>query len=115
MSAPEPPSKRALDHAIQSLVSMNAFDSQHDITRLGMSCENHHTPSAVDIVSGYYLSVLSLEPIWGKLVLVGLALRCLDPILTIASVSGNKDPFIMPMRPDLQVIIVFNCRKTSLT
>ena len=53
--------------------------------------------------SGYYLSVLSLEPLWGKLALVGLALRCLDPILTIAAAGGNKDPFIMPMRPDLQV------------
>ena len=46
---------------------------------------------------------MSLEPQLGKLVLVGLALRCLDPILTIASVAGNKDPFLMPMQPELQV------------
>jgi HrpA-like RNA helicase len=52
---------------------------------------------------GHYLSILSLEPALGKLVLVGLAMRCLDPVLTIACVAGNRDPFIMPMRPDLQV------------
>jgi hypothetical protein len=34
-SAPEPPSQRAIDHAVQSLVFINAFDEHQNLTRLG--------------------------------------------------------------------------------
>ena len=108
-SAVEPPSKRAVDHAIKALCDIEAFDENHHMTRLGTVCDSLSHVSVSRSFAGYYLSILSLEPQLGKLVLVGLALRCLEPILTVACVIGNRDPFVLPMRADLQVRFIESC------
>lgn len=45
---------------------------------------------------GYHLADLPLEPHLGKMVLCAVALKCLDPILTIACMLSYREPFVLP-------------------
>ena len=54
---------------------MDALDSFEDLSEMG-----HH------------LADLEVEPRYGKMILYGVVLKCLDPILTIASTMSYKDP-----------------------
>ena len=69
---------------------MDALDPFEDLTELG-----HH------------LADLPLEPKFGKMILYGVVLKCLDPVLTIASTMSYKDP----CRFDLfEIVIQFYCQ-----
>lgn len=43
---------------------------------------------------------LPIDPRLGKMVLVAIVLKCLDPVLTIACCLACEDPFILPANPD---------------
>ena len=43
---------------------------------------------------------LSVEPRLGKIILASVALRCLDPVLTIVCCLSRDDPFIIPACPE---------------
>ena len=45
---------------------------------------------------GKALAELPIEPLIGRLVLLGAVLGALDPILTIAACIGYRDPFVNP-------------------
>ena len=45
---------------------------------------------------GKVLAELPIEPVIGRLVLLGAVLGALDPILTIAASMGHRDPFVNP-------------------
>jgi HrpA-like RNA helicase len=45
---------------------------------------------------GYHLAALPISPRIGKLILYGVLLKCIDPILTIASMLSAKSPFVVP-------------------
>lgn len=49
---------------------------------------------------GLRLVDLPVEPRLGKMILVGVSLKCLDPILTIVCSLARDDPFITPASPD---------------
>lgn len=57
-----------------------ALDANEDLTPLG-----HH------------LAALPVNPRVGKIILFGAIFSCLDPVLTVASVLGFKDPFVFPL------------------
>ena len=46
---------------------------------------------------GYHLATLPVDPRVGKMILLGAIFSCLDPVLTVASVLGFKDPFVFPL------------------
>lgn len=46
---------------------------------------------------GYHLATLPVDPRVGKIILFGAIFSCLDPVLTVASVLGFKDPFVSPL------------------
>ena len=54
---------------------MGALDPFEDVTELG-----HH------------LADLPLDPKYGKMILCSVVLKCLDPVLTIASALSYGDP-----------------------
>lgn len=68
----EPPGKDKVLAAVDSLKSLKAFDENEDITSLGR-----------------LLVLLPLIPAFGKLVILGIIFRCLDPLLVLA-VMGNE-------------------------
>ena len=57
------------------LQQMDALDAFEDLSEMG-----HH------------LADLPMEPRFGKTILYGVVLKCLDPVLTIASTMAYKDP-----------------------
>ena len=46
---------------------------------------------------GYHLANLPVSPRIGKIILFAAVFSCLDPVLTIASALGFKEPFIIPL------------------
>ena len=63
-----------------SCLVQNALDADEELTPLG-----HH------------LATLPVDPRVGKMLLFGAIFSCLDPVLTVASVLGFKDPFVFPL------------------
>ena len=51
-------------------------------------------------MTGLHLADLPLDPRLGKMILVAVTLKCLDPILTVASCLSCEEPFIIPADPD---------------
>ncbi|KAL5110288.1 3'-5 RNA helicase YTHDC2 [Taenia crassiceps] len=69
----------ALDQSIRSLRVIDAVDSSGDLTELGS-----------------HMCDLPLPPRYSKMVLVSIALKCVDPILTIACILASENPFTLP-------------------
>lgn len=62
------------------MILQNALDGNEELTPLG-----------------YHLAALPVSPRIGKMILFGAIFSCLDPVLTVASVLGFKDPFVFPL------------------
>ena len=62
------------------MILQNALDRNEELTPLG-----------------YHLAALPVSPRVGKMILFGAIFSCLDPVLTVASVLGFKDPFVFPL------------------
>lgn len=71
--APDPPSSHAVKTAIENLEVLGALDKNERLTYLGE-----------------YLSQLTIEPHLGKMLVLGVFLKCIDPILTIVSSLAQK-------------------------
>ncbi|KAK2498468.1 hypothetical protein MC885_008233, partial [Smutsia gigantea] len=93
MKAPEPPPPLIVRNAVQMLKKIDAMDAWEDLTELG-----------------YHLADLPVEPHLGKMVLCAVALKCLDPILTIACTLAYRDPFVLPTQAS-QKCAAMLCRK----
>ncbi|XP_074635335.1 ATP-dependent DNA/RNA helicase DHX36-like isoform X1 [Acropora palmata] len=76
----QPPEDQAVINALEVLHQLNALDANEELTPLG-----------------YHLATLPVDPRVGKLILFGAIFSCLDPVLTVASVLGFKDPFVSPL------------------
>ena len=72
----DPPQVPAIVNAIEFLKKIGAMDSRENLTLLGQ-----------------VLDYLPIHPYWGKLCITGIAMKCLDPILNIASLMCERDPF----------------------
>ena len=75
-----------------SLFPQNALDADENLTPLG-----------------YHLAKLPVDPKVGKMILFGAILSCLDPVLTVASSLGFRDPFIIPLVRIQSHIISYRC------
>lgn len=94
--AMEPPTKVAIDKAIDSLKMLGALDEEENLTSLGKK-----------------LLHLSVEPQYGKILLYAITYKCLDPVLTIVSCLVNKDPFILPPLSQMNVIVMKKKKELS--
>jgi ATP-dependent RNA helicase DHX36 len=72
------PSKESVDRAIKTLKSLGALKpGEEELTPLG-----------------FRLAKMPMNPQIGKMVLMGIIFRCLDPVLTVAAALDlGKDPF----------------------
>lgn len=71
--APTPPLRNRIDVAIENLVSLGALDEVENLTILGE-----------------YLTVLPLEPHFGKMIISAIILKCLDPIIILTAAMSNQ-------------------------
>lgn len=76
----QPPKGHAVHAAIKVLRELGAIDEHENLTTLGRT-----------------LSKLAVHPRFGKMLVYGVLLGCLDPILTIASAACFRDPFVAPV------------------
>ena len=58
---------------------------------------------------GYHLARLPVHPRIGKIILFGAIMSCLDPVLTIASAMGFRDPYVIPLVSQLHLIFLSIC------
>jgi HrpA-like RNA helicase len=78
-NAIEPPSRSSVETAIDELQALGALDQDETLTSLGR-----------------YLSTLPLAPSIGKMLVLSVIFKCLDPILILAAVSSARNPFLSP-------------------
>ncbi|TGZ70003.1 hypothetical protein CRM22_003412 [Opisthorchis felineus] len=76
---PKPPTTKYCDMTVQALMDMDALSNPHELTELG-----------------YHTCDIPIPPRYAKMVLVSVALKCLDPILTIACILTYAEPFYAP-------------------
>ena len=79
---PTPPSAAAVDAAVAALTMLQALDAGENLTPLGQ-----------------HLAHMPVDARVGKMLLLGVMLRCLDPILSIAAALAGRSPFIYPSDP----------------
>lgn len=91
LKAIEPPTKKAVDNAIECLTQMRALDEHEDLTPLG-----------------YHLAKIPVAPKVGRMILFGAIFSCLDPVLTIAASLDFKDPFYIPIHKEKEADVKKN-------
>lgn len=77
--APEAPSNLMVRNSIRMLKAISALDENEDMTDLGK-----------------LLVEIPVDPQLGKMILVGMTLKCLEPAIIIACCSAYKEPFLLP-------------------
>lgn len=78
MSTPTPPERHAIKRSIEHLKMLGAIDKEGEgLTMLGK-----------------LLVRLPLSPGMGRMVLLSVLFKCLDPILTVVSCMSGKPPFV---------------------
>ncbi|KAG9242683.1 P-loop containing nucleoside triphosphate hydrolase protein [Calycina marina] len=75
----EPPSATAVDVAVKSLKDMQALTEDEAITPLGR-----------------LLARLPLHPSLGKLIMLGVIFRCLDPLVILGAALSERSIFLVP-------------------
>ncbi|XP_058459570.1 3'-5' RNA helicase YTHDC2-like isoform X2 [Malaya genurostris] len=75
----QPPSTMSIKQSIKLLQKLGALDDDENLTELGL-----------------ILADLPVDARFGKILLYGIFLKCIDPILTIVSALSVNDPFVLP-------------------
>lgn len=76
----QPPDRRAVHNAKMLLKAIGALDAFERLTPLGE-----------------HLAHLPVDPLVGKMILMGAVFSCLDPVLTIAAGLAHRDPWVIPL------------------
>ncbi|KAJ7543734.1 hypothetical protein O6H91_09G050600 [Diphasiastrum complanatum] len=76
----QPPKGTSVFAAVKVLRQLGAIDQYENLTPLGRT-----------------LAKLAVHPRFGKMLIYGTLLGCLDPLLTIAAAACFKDPFVVPI------------------
>ncbi|KAB7504711.1 ATP-dependent RNA helicase DHX36, partial [Armadillidium nasatum] len=76
----DPPDEDVIDVSIKMLEAISALDAKENLTPLG-----------------FHLARLPMDPLTGKMILMGSIFSCLSPILTVAASLSFKEPFVIPL------------------
>ncbi|KAF3926985.1 hypothetical protein ABW20_dc0109359 [Dactylellina cionopaga] len=76
----EPPSPVAIESALNQLRGLGAFERDESLTNLGK-----------------VLATMPVEPALGKMILLGVIFKCLDPMIILGAASGARDLFVTPL------------------
>lgn len=75
----EPPPPQSVDASVLNLQAVGALTAEEQITPLGR-----------------LLASLPVHPSLGKMIILGIVFRCLDPMLVLGSAAGQRDLFVHP-------------------
>lgn len=96
--APEPPSEKLVRNAVQLLqVFQFYFELFKKLWFFNVDFWHFQTIDALDVNEdltdlGLHICDLPLEPQLAKMLVVGVVLKCLDPVLTIVAALSYRDP-----------------------
>ena len=76
----ESPPTNAIDQSVKDLQALEALTDQEEITPLGR-----------------LLASLPVHPSLGKMIVLGIIFRCLDPMLILGAASGERPMFLTPI------------------
>lgn len=82
----QPPDEDVVDMSVKLLEAINALDEDENLTPLG-----------------FHLAKLPVDPLTGRMLLMGAIFSCVDPILTVAAVGSFKEPFNVPLGKEREV------------
>lgn len=78
--AMEPPQPSAVDTAMQNLISLGALTEEEELTPLGR-----------------VLAALPVHPTLGKMIVLGVIFRCLDPMIILGAAANERSFFLHPL------------------
>lgn len=78
--AMDPPPPSAVETAMQNLVSLGALTDEEELTPLGR-----------------VLASLPVHPTLGKMILLGIIFRCLDPMIILGAAANERSLFLRPL------------------
>ena len=90
----EPPAPKAVDASVKNLEALDALTDDENITPLGR-----------------LLASLPVHPALGKMIVLGVIFRCLDPMLILGAAAKERSIFITPLEQRRKV----NDARTSFT
>lgn len=76
----EPPPPKAVDASVINLKALDALTSDEELTPLGR-----------------LLAKLPIHPSLGKMIILGVIFRCLDPMLIIGAATAERPIFVQPL------------------
>ncbi|KAL9592404.1 MAG: hypothetical protein Q9179_006754, partial [Wetmoreana sp. 5 TL-2023] len=76
----EPPSPTSVDASIMNLQALDALTDEDQITPLGR-----------------LLASLPVHPSLGKMIILGVIFRCLDPMLVLGAAAAERNIFVQPL------------------
>ncbi|KAL8732831.1 MAG: hypothetical protein Q9181_003798 [Wetmoreana brouardii] len=76
----EPPSPTSVDASIMNLQALDALTDEEQITPLGR-----------------LLASLPVHPSLGKMIVLGIIFRCLDPMLVLGAAAAERNIFVQPL------------------
>lgn len=79
-AAIEPPAPEAVDTSMNHLVNLDAFTEDEKITPLGR-----------------LLAALPVHPSLGKMIVLGVMFRCLDPMIVLGAAAAERAIFLNPL------------------
>ena len=79
-SAIEPPAPEAVDASVNHLIDLDAFTEEENITPLGR-----------------LLAALPVHPSLGKMIVLGVMFRCLDPMIVLGAAAAERSLFVQPL------------------
>lgn len=92
----EPPGDKSVVNAITTLTQLVSIGDLRE-KLFPLFFQQALTPTEELTPLGYHLANLPVHPRVGKMILFAAMFSCLDPVLTIASTLGFKDPFVIPL------------------
>uniref|UniRef100_A0A1I7WTA2 Helicase C-terminal domain-containing protein n=1 Tax=Heterorhabditis bacteriophora TaxID=37862 RepID=A0A1I7WTA2_HETBA len=96
--APEPPAHEAVENSMSFLEQLGALYSEASTSDTNY-CEKSRPPNIEPELTdlGRLVAQLPLDPQLARLLLFGLALKCLSPVVTLVASLSHRDPFIIAM------------------
>ncbi|CAD5211479.1 unnamed protein product [Bursaphelenchus xylophilus] len=96
--APEPPVPGAIDKSLEFLEQLGALFTSDRLAAFKYNQQKQKEPELTEL--GRLVAHLPLDPQLARLLLFGLALKCLHPVLGLVAALSHRDPFILPLGED---------------
>jgi HrpA-like RNA helicase len=110
--APEPPSPQAIDKSLEFLEQLGALFTYEKSFELPSNvADSYHQNKAQQsdpklTTLGRLIANLPLDPQLARLLLFGVAMKVLQPVLTLVAALAHRDPFTLPSGDDKMVCIM---------